>query len=112
MDNHIHLVIEASSCYSISRIMQSILLSYSRKYRNRYKYVGHLWQGRFISKPIMGEKYILECLEYIHNNPVRAQLIDSPDHYIWSSARFYEKLDNAQVQEYIDIDDYGHFCHN
>ena len=109
MNNHIHMVIEARAIPSISKIMQSILLSYSRTYRGRYNYVGHLWQGRFISKSIEGDQYILDCLEYIHNNPVRALLTKTAQDYFWSSARFYHGLENKVIEEYIEIDRFGHF---
>ncbi|HQL41365.1 MAG TPA: transposase, partial [Candidatus Omnitrophota bacterium] len=66
MDNHIHLVVEATDVQPISRIMQSILLSYSCHYRNKTAYVGHVWQGRFRSSLIEGEQYIIECINYIH----------------------------------------------
>ena len=112
MDNHIHMVIGTTARHTISKIMQSILLSYSRKYQLLYKYVGHLWQGRFISRVIEGDTYIIECLNYIHDNPVRAQLADTAQSYSWSSARFYHGLDNEVIGNNITIDHYGHFSHN
>jgi len=104
MDNHFHIVIRANKNHNISRIMQPILLSYSRKYRKNHQYTGHLWEGRFKSKPILGEMYIRECLEYIHENPVRAMLVKRTIDYIWSSARFYERLENNLLDELILID--------
>lgn len=32
---------------------------------------------------------IMEKIDYIHNNPVRAGLVDYPEDYIYSSARDY-----------------------
>ena len=32
---------------------------------------------------------IMEKIDYIHNNPVRAGLVEYPDHYIYSSAKDY-----------------------
>jgi len=55
MDNHVHMVIEVGEDHNISKVMQSLLLSFSAKYRRKYGYVGHVWQGRFQSKPIMGK---------------------------------------------------------
>jgi len=112
MDNHIHMVIEANERHNISRVMQAILLSYSRKYRVKHQYAGHLWQGRFSSIPIFKEKYILELVDYIHHNPVRAKLVSEVTDYIWSSARFYSRLENREVDEVLSVDRHGHFCHN
>ena len=95
MDNHIHLVIETNSYYNIFKVMQSILLSYSIKFRRLYKYIGHVWQGRFKSNPIGNEAYFHGCLEYIHNNPVRAEVVNDPQDYPWSSFCFYQP--NIQI---------------
>ncbi|MDE2222462.1 MAG: transposase [Candidatus Omnitrophica bacterium] len=107
MDNHVHMVMEAGEVHNISKIMQAILLSFSLKYRRKYGYVGHVWQGRFQSKPIMEEKYILECLDYIHCNPVRAGIVSKACDYIYSSAKFYENLKNKDVYQYIELTKYG-----
>jgi hypothetical protein len=32
---------------------------------------------------------VREKLEYIHNNPVRAGIVELPEHYLYSSARNY-----------------------
>lgn len=89
MDNHAHLVVETNSLVNVSKIMQAITLSYSQKFRHRYNYTGYVWQGRFKSKPIERDSYILECIEYIHNNPVRAKMVEHPRDYRWSSYHRY-----------------------
>lgn len=32
---------------------------------------------------------LMEKIDYIHNNPVRSNLVDYPEYYIYSSARDY-----------------------
>ena len=39
------------------------------------------------------QKFIEQKLEYIHNNPVRAELVDKPEEYRYSSARNYADMD-------------------
>ena len=103
MDNHAHMVIQTNGTADISRIMQGITLSYSQKFRHRYHYTGYVWQGRFKSKVIEGDKYILECLEYVHNSPVRANMVTHPQDYAWSSYHFYN-CTPSPVAEFIEID--------
>ncbi|MFH1458108.1 MAG: transposase [Candidatus Omnitrophota bacterium] len=103
MDNHPHLVIGVNGVINISKIMQAIALSYSQKFRHKYKYTGYVWQGRFKSNVIDSGEYILHCLEYIHNNPVRAKMVNHPEEYRWSSYRFYQEGINS-LQEFILID--------
>jgi len=103
MDNHVHMILETTSQNNISKVMQAITLSYSQKFRNKYNYTGYVWQGRFKSSIISGEIYIVECINYIHNNPVRANMVNEAKDYLWSSYHRYngnsELLKNA-----IDID--------
>ncbi len=94
MDTHPHLIIEPSCNINISKIMHAIELSYSFKFREKYGYTGHVWQGRFKSNVITGYDYILSCIEYIHNNPVRAGIVVSPNDYLWSSYHFYHSKTN------------------
>ena len=50
-----------------------------------------VWQGAFDVKECRTEKFILQKLHYIHNNPwtARWKLVNSPIDYQHSSARFY-----------------------
>jgi putative transposase len=54
-------------------------------FNEKYKKVGHLWQGRYKSMVIQKNKYLLECIEYVELNPVRANISQSPFEYLWSS---------------------------
>ena len=107
MDNHVHMLIETNKNNTISRIMQAILLSFSVKYRRKHGYVGHVWQGRFESRVIEGEGYILQCLEYIHANPVKAKIVDSPEHYPWSSYIIYEGKETELIGDRVVVKRYG-----
>ena len=103
MDNHAHLVVRVVNNINISKIMHAINLSFSFKFRKKYNYFGHVWQGRFRSNVIDKDRYILNCLEYIHNNPVRAGLVGNVEAYLWSSYHFYNNLRNP-IQGYLNLD--------
>jgi len=89
MPNHVHLVLEVDLGKALSKAMLGLNLSYTWYYRKRYRYTGHLWQGRFKSLLIDRDSYLLECGRYVELNPVRAGLATSPDRYAWSSFRAY-----------------------
>ena len=59
----------------------------SKSHRQNSKY--RLWQPGFYDFNIYSEEKFLEKLEYIHNNPVKAGLVLSPENYEWSSLRLY-----------------------
>jgi putative transposase len=73
----------------------------------KYSYCGHVYQGRFSSKIIEGDVYMMQCLNYIHNNPVKAKLVSSPDKYCWSSYHLYYDQKNPNIDEILTLDKYG-----
>ena len=107
MDNHVHMILGTQGLHNISKVMQSILLSYSCWFRKTYDYVGHVWQGRFKSYCITGESYLVECMEYIHNNPVRAKMVDYSHDYQWSSCRQHTGKENDRVEGLLKVNHFG-----
>ena len=91
MPNHIHLLIGAMRTMTISGIMQRLGIAYTRYFNARHKRVGHVFQGRFHSKLIDQDVYLLVASRYVHLNPVRAQLVKDPATYPWSSYRSYRE---------------------
>ena len=49
MPNHVHMVLYDKN-ESLSKIMQSLEISYSKYFCKKYEKVGHLFQNRFLSK--------------------------------------------------------------
>jgi hypothetical protein len=47
------------------------------------------WTHENHSEHIFSNKFMEQKLEYIHNNPVRAGIVDKPEYYRYSSARDY-----------------------
>jgi len=107
MDNHFHMIIETSQASNISKIMHAFLLSYGNKYRKRKNYVGHLWQHRFQSRLLENRSYVLECLDYIHNNPVKSGLSGRAEDYLWSSYFLYSGFENKKISDLINVDHFG-----
>jgi REP element-mobilizing transposase RayT len=65
-----------------------------------------LWQGTFDVKQCRTKKFILQKLNYIHNNPCSGKwkLCNKPYEYAHSSARFYNGEKNGyKVKDYLDI---------
>ena len=62
-------------------------LQHQERDRN-YKY--SLWQTEKNVLPIFSEGMFMEKLNYIHQNPVRAGLVEKARDYRWSSARIWQ----------------------
>lgn len=96
MDNHVHLIINDNG-NDISKVMKSINISYAMYFNRKNKRYGHLFQDRFRSEIIEDDMYLLEVSKYIHNNPVKAKMVEKAEDYKWSSYIYY-----INKQEYED----------
>lgn len=92
MTNHIHLAIRVAEI-NLSKFMHYLAFRYARYINRKYKRVGHLFQGRFLSVLVDDIDYLKELIRYIHLNPVRAKIVSNPENYLWSSHRVYLGVD-------------------
>ncbi len=88
MTNHIHLLVRENTD-TISRIMSRIGTSYAWWYNQKYGRSGHVFQGRYRSECVENDDYLLTVIRYIHNNPVKAGMVQEPENYRWSSIHAY-----------------------
>jgi putative transposase len=108
MGNHYHLLIE-TKLPNLSRIMQYINTAYTVYYNRKRNRSGHVFQGRFKSIIVEGDSYFLELTRYIHLNPVRAGISETPEGYKWSSFNEYIKskketiIDKEKIMKYYKI---------
>jgi putative transposase len=86
MPNHFHLALWPRADGQLSDYMAWLLTAHVRRYHQHYHSSGHIWQGRFKSFPIEDDGHLLTVLRYIERNPVRANLIEHAQHWVWSSA--------------------------
>ncbi|CAN5407637.1 hypothetical protein BH20ACI2_BH20ACI2_14260 [soil metagenome] len=100
MTNHIHLLIERMTD-DIGRIMQRVLTGYAQYYNRRYRRSGHVLQGRHKAILCQSDAYLTELVRYIHLNPVRANMVRSPEDYAYSSHRAYIAIEPAGI---VDTD--------
>lgn len=84
LNNHFHLLLRPRGA-SISRILQSLLISHTHRYHKHYHSGGHVWQGRFKSPVIQNDEHLLTVLRYIEANPLRAGIVSRAEEYLWSS---------------------------
>ena len=56
------------------------------------------WMKRFDDQVIRTQKMFYTKLNYIHNNPVKAGLVNCPEEYRYSSARNYINGDHSIIK--------------
>ena len=101
MDNHIHLFI-SEGIEDIALVMKRITVSYVHYFNKKYNRIGHLFQDRFRSEAIEKEGYVLSLTRYIHQNPVKANMVKTASKYLWSSYNSY--VDENYFSKILDMD--------
>lgn len=112
MPEHIHLLVSEPVIGNPSTVMQVLKQRTARallpKRKRNDPRQGSLfaegsqprafWQARFYDFNVFTTKKRVEKLKYIHRNPVKRGLVESPEQWRWSSYRFYS-LDEVGAVE-------------
>ena len=91
MTNHYHFLLKPGEA-SISKIMGTFSKRYTDYYNRRYDRVGHVFQQRFNSSPIIDSHGILQVSKYIHRNPINTNppIVPKMEDYHYSSYHYYK----------------------
>ncbi|NLO48142.1 MAG: transposase [Clostridiales bacterium] len=100
MGNHLHLMIKVNK-EPLGQIFKRICGRYVYWYNAKYHRAGHLFQDRFKSEPIEDDECFLRVLRYIHQNPVKAKLVNKIADYPYSS---YPSYRNTKDNHLVDAD--------
>ncbi len=72
---------------------------YRLKRNQKYK----VWQDGYHAEHLFSQKFILQKLNYTHNNPVKEKIVAKPEDYLYSSARDYAGLKGELEVVVLDI---------
>lgn len=123
MSNHLHLVVGRKKDikiediirdfkkYTSVRICRSIEANENERRRSwmldlfskaasesgkHVKYV--FWQNQYHPIELDTNELMDQKLEYVHNNPVKAEIVDKAEEYLFSSARDYYKNEKGPIE--------------
>ena len=113
MPNHVHFVVVPWEEEALSKTFQICQVRYSKYFNKRYNNVGHLWHSRFFSTP-MDERYCYEAVRYVETNPVRANLVKSPEMWNWSSTAFHlgkaiSVINLVDINAWVEVEDWREY---
>jgi REP element-mobilizing transposase RayT len=122
MPTHFHFLVrvsaEAPPLQGIGGVFGKLLSSYTRALNRRLQRHGSLFQQHTKALHIDDERYLLAVLAYIHNNPVRAGLVEQPEQWLYSSYQDYcgvrqGTLPNKElVEQYFPtLEEFRRFSH-
>ena len=100
MSNHVHLFVCEKNTGDIVKIMKKILTHYVGWFNRKYGRSGTLIANRYISECVENDKYLFSLVRYIHQNPMKAGIVESLEEYAWSSFSQYKK----GKSDFVDID--------
>jgi REP element-mobilizing transposase RayT len=67
--------------FSLGELMRNIQQGYARWFNKSFQRRGRFWADRFKSTLLYGEESLVECMQYVDLNPIRAGLVDRPEDY-------------------------------
>ena len=100
MPNHVHALLwfrekgqlrefmqhwKRTSSSQIRSLFERLLTNYAQTIAD-----SPIWQAKYYGFNIFSSRKLEEKLEYMHQNPVRAGLVEHASNWRWSSARYYE----------------------
>ena len=89
-DGQNHLLLETPQG-GLSRVMRHIDGIYTQRFNRSHRRDGPLFRGRYKAILIDAEEYFLSVARYIHQNPVKARVVNNMDRYRWSSHQEYRE---------------------
>ncbi len=101
MGNHYHLILETERG-SLSDAMRDLNGLYAQRFNRRHERTGHVFEGRFQSRLVDSEAYLLEAVRYVLLNPVRSGEVARAEDWLWSSYR--ATLGLAPAPSFLTLD--------
>ena len=110
--NHVHFICVPSETHSLATTFKLNHMRYSNFFHSKNKLIRHLWQGRFYSC-ILDETHLYEAIRCVKNTPVKANLVEKPQDWKWSSAQYHllgnNNMSLSNIWDYITINDWNNY---
>lgn len=87
-----HLLATPTHERSLPATLQALGRRYVLYFNRRHARSGTLWEGRYRATVIEAERYLLPCMRYIEQEPVRLGLVEHAEHAVWSSCAHHVGL--------------------
>jgi REP element-mobilizing transposase RayT len=86
MPDHLHLLLSPRNGENLSNVMRSLKRYAVKRINEASGRTGSLWQQSFYDRAMRNEEHLYQTIEYIHKNPVVADLVTNEGEYPFSSA--------------------------
>lgn len=111
MNNHVHILLHVEKIELLTKIMSSVNTKFAKYYNKQNNRIGYVYRDRYRCENIFTENHLINCVKYIHNNPVKARISALPSEYKYSSyneylnSNLYHQIitENKEVLKYKDM---------
>ena len=86
MPTHVHALIELRFDHALSDILQTWKSVTSHAINKRENRKGTLWRREYFDRFMRDNDHLSATVDYVESNPVKAGLVERPEHWRWSSA--------------------------
>ena len=105
--NHFHLLVRQNSELTIAKWIQKVLSGYVQAFNKQHNRKGTLFEGSTKPRLINSEGYLYNIIHYIHLNPVKANLVNDPiDWHFSSYKQWISDEDNSLIPKKLRKDYY------
>jgi len=94
MPTHIHLLIEPGEGVLLSQIMQWLKTNSAKRWNKIHGSIDHVWGNRYFARAVRSPQEYEFIMNYIDQNPVKAELVADPAD--WQASGAYYKARNLQ----------------
>jgi len=125
MSNHMHLIVSAKEAVKLQDVIRDFKKFTSKKLIEAIEHINEsrrewllkkfafaaqrikrgvnykLWQDGFHPIELQTGEMVMQKLEYIHNNPVEAGIVNEQEHYVYSSAVNYTAKNGILDVEFV-----------
>ena len=88
MTNHVHLAMQTGEI-ALGRFVGALACRYAKAFNKKYGRSGHLFERRHRAVLVESDEQLLQLVRYIHQNPLRAKMVETLSDYLWSSHSVY-----------------------
>jgi putative DNA methylase len=96
MPNHVHVLIQLREGYPMHKIIHSWKSFTANEANKLLGLKGPFWYHEYYDRFIRDQRHFDNAVRYIHENPVKAGLVEKPEDWPFSSARFWQRGEEGQ----------------
>lgn len=91
MPNHTHVIVEQTEGWPLASVVHSWKSFTANAVNRLLGRTGPLWMREYFDRFMRDDDHLSTTIAYVESNPVSAGLVERPEDWPWSSARFFRR---------------------